>query len=116
MKKVVNFLNLYFLMFIFSINNVKAEDCKSVLGGGALVDEIKEIFHIIGYVTLVIAIVMGMLDFFKTIVGGDKADLKTVGTKFVKRLLAVSLFFILPALVEWLLDISGISHGGTCLD
>lgn len=115
MKKVVNFLNLYFLMFIFSINNVKAADCESVLGG-TLADEIKEIFHIIGYITLVIAIVMGMLDFFKIIVGGDKAELKAVGAKFVKRLLAVSLFFILPALVEWLLELSGIEHGGTCLD
>ena len=115
MKKVGNMLKVYFLMFIFSITKVKAANCQSVLGE-SLVKEIKEIFHIIGYITLVIAIVMGMLDFFKTIVGGDRAELKAVGAKFVKRLLAVSLFFILPALVEWLLDISGINHGGTCLD
>lgn len=114
MKKISNIFKIYFLMFLFSINNVKAADCESVLGS-TLADEIKEIFHIIGYITLVIAIVMGMLDFFKTIVGGDKAELKAVGIKFVKRLLAVSLFFILPALVNWLLELAGYDDVKTCL-
>lgn len=116
MKKIKIFLNVFIINLLFTFNKVKADGCSDTIGSQTLVDEIVKIFHIIGYVTLVIAVILGMLDFFKVIAGGDKADLKNVAQKFIKRLLAVALFFILPAIVEWLLEISGVINGGTCLN
>lgn len=116
MKKLRNFFTLYIMSMFMFINRVSADGCSETLASEDLVEEIVSIFHIVGYVALAIGVVLGMLDFFKVIVGGDKAELKTVGIKFIKRLLAIALFFILPAIVEWLLGISGVTHGGTCLN
>ena len=97
MKKIRNIFKLYILSMFLFINKVKAAKCPGFLGSGegSLANEIVSIFHIMGYVALAIGIVLGMLDFFKVIVGGDKTELKGVAQKFVKRLLAISLFFIL---------------------
>ena len=118
MKKKLVYTYMMILMFFTSMNKVRADGrtdgCSELLGSN-MVKEIKDIFYILGYVALAIGIVLGMFDFIKTITGGDKAELKVVGQKFVKRLLAISLFFILPTVVSWLLELSGIPHGGTCI-
>ena len=55
----------------------------------------------------VIVIVLGILDFIKAI-GSDKEDeMKKAQGRFVKRLIAAVLIFIIPFIIEFVLDKMG---------
>lgn len=124
MKKIKNIFLIMCLSF-FSFSNrimaatdsnkiTTATDCKQVVGGVDVF--IVDLFNMVKWVALALAIALGMLDFFKAITGGKDDDLAKAAQKFMKRLIAVVALFILPVLIEWILDISGVPHGGTCLD
>lgn len=116
MKKIKNIFWIFMLSF-FSLSRkiLAATDCKQVVSDG-VADFIIDLFDMIKWIALALGIVLGMLDFFKAITGGKDDALSKAGQKFVKRLIAIVALFILPVLLEWLLEISGIEHGGTCLD
>lgn len=115
MKKFKNiFLLCFFTFFSFFNKVMAATDCKKVVGGDIALF-IVDTFNMVKWIALALAIVFGMLDFFKAITGGKDDALSKAAQKFVKRLIAVVALFILPVLLEWILGISGVDHGGTCL-
>lgn len=116
MKKIKNRLIFFFLSF-FSLTRkiMAATDCKQVVGG-SIAKFIIDLFNMIKWLALALGIILGMLDFFKAITGGKDDAVAKAAQKFAKRLIAVVVLFILPLLLEWILDISGVDHGGTCLE
>lgn len=116
MKKLKNSFVFFFLSF-FSLSRkiMAATDCKEVVGEN-IADFIIDLFDIIKWVALAVGIALSMLDFFKAITGGKDDALTKTAQKFAKRLIAIVILFILPLLLDWLLDISGVEHGGTCLE
>lgn len=115
MKKIKEVLFICCCFSILFIPTVFAESCEGLLGQHA-VDMIKDFYYMIGYIVAAVAVILGILDFFKVFTGGDKSELKGVAQKFVKRIIALAIFLMLPGLVEWILEIAGITnHGGTCL-
>lgn len=116
MKKIKNIF-LFCLITFFSFFNkvMAATDCKTVVGDD-IAEFIIDTFNMIKWIALALAIVLGMLDFFKAITGGKDDALSKAAQKFIKRLIAVVILFILPILLNWLLEISGVDHGGTCLE
>lgn len=113
MKKL-NRIYLFICLFCLSFSNkvYAAASCDSVLGGD-IVTFLVDIFDMVKWISLALCIVLSMLDFFKAI--GKDDELSKVAQKFVKRLIAVVALFILPILLNWILDISGVNHGGTCV-
>ncbi|MCI8778021.1 MAG: hypothetical protein HFI87_02600 [Bacilli bacterium] len=115
MKKI-KYIFILCLMNLFSFSNkaMAAPNCKTTIGGDLTIF-IKDLFDMIKWIALAVGIALGMLDFFKAITGKDD-DLKKAAQKFVKRLIGIVALFILPVILDWVLDISGIDHGGTCLE
>lgn len=116
MKKIKNIF-LFCLLTFFSFTNkiMAAPSCSGTLGTD-LTTFIIDLFDIIKWIALALAIALGMLDFFKAITGGKDDALVKAAKQFAKRLIAVAALFILPLLLNWLLKMSGIDHGGTCLE
>lgn len=115
MKKFKNIFIFSFLSFFSFYNRaLAAADCKKTVGS-SVAEFIVDFFMMIRWIALALAIVLGILDFFKAITGGKDDALKKAGQTFAKRIIAVAILMILPQLLEWILDISGIDHGGTCL-
>lgn len=113
MKKLKSMCVIICLSFFSFFNRVyAAASCDSVLGS-SIVEFIVDIFDMVKWISLALCIALSMLDFFKAI--GKDDELPKVAQKFVKRLIAVVVLFILPILLEWILDISGVEHGGTCI-
>ena len=61
-----------------------------------------------------IAIVLGSLDFIKAIVSSDEENMKKTQKRFVNRLIAAALLFLIPLIVELLLGLFGFTTNVTC--
>ena len=116
MKKLKNIFTICFLSFFSFINKIiAATPCKTVVGG-RITQFIIDLFDTIKWVALALGIALGMLDFFKAITGGKDDALSKAAQRFAKRMIAIVILFILPVLLNWILGISGVDHGGTCLE
>ena len=74
---------------------------------------ISNILRWIKYILPVVVIVLGILDFIKAI-GADKDDeMKKAQGSFIKRLIAAALVFIIPLIIEFVLDKMGFGYD-TC--
>lgn len=62
------------------------------------------IFRWVKYIAPVLAIILGILDFIKAIISQNDDDLKKAQSKFLKRLIAAALLFIVPFIIEFILD------------
>ncbi len=69
-----------------------------------LIKWLANIFKWVKYIAPVLAIILGMLDFIKSIASQSDDDMKKAQGKFVKRLIAAALLFIIPFIIEFVLD------------
>ena len=77
---------------------------------GRMLVWVSNIMRWIKYILPVIVIVMGILDFIKAI-GADKEDeMKKAQSKFIKRLIAAALVFLVPLIIEFALDKMGFGY------
>lgn len=71
---------------------------------------ISNILRWVKYILPVIVIIFGILDFIKAM-GADKEDeMKKAQGKFIKRLIAAALVFIIPLILEFILDKMGFGY------
>lgn len=73
--------------------------------GVKLVNWIFRILKIIRYIVPVLVILLGIIDFMKAISSGSDDEMKKAGAKFIKRLIAAALIFIIPFLLEFIFNI-----------
>ena len=105
------------LNFSKKINDIKSEyGVQNVSGScgfsGRLIIWVANIVRWIKYIIPVAVIVLGILDFIKA-VGADKDDeMKKAQGRFVKRLIAAALIFIVPFIIEFVLDKMGFAANG----
>jgi len=77
---------------------------------GRLLSFFSNILRWIKYILPVIVIVFGILDFMKAM-GADKDDeMKKAQGKFVKRLIAAALVFIIPLIIQFILEKMGFGY------
>lgn len=57
------------------------------------------------YIAPVLVIILGILDFIKAFASGNDDEMKKVKVRFVKRLIAAALLFIVPFIIEFVLDV-----------
>ena len=80
-----------------------------IKGCERLIDFIQNIIKWIKYVLPVLVIVLSIIDFIKAI-GSDKDDeMKKAQSNFVKRLIGAALLFLVPLIIELILEKMGFS-------
>lgn len=80
---------------------------------GRLLVWLSNILRWIKYILPVIVIAMGILDFIKAIAAGKDDELKKAQGSFTKRLIAAALVFLIPLILEFVLDKMGFGYD-TC--
>lgn len=61
--------------------------------------------NVVKYMALVLVIVLGVLDFIKAAGAGEPDSMKKAGQSFIKRLVAVIILFLLPMIIELILNL-----------
>ena len=77
-------------------------------------ETLNQIQDIVGYVqigTIFLILVLGMLDFTGAIGSGEDNAFKKAGSKFLKRLIAGALVFLIPAILGIILNLVSIANG-----
>ena len=96
-----------------SINDTKEEektteeinDCLDLFSQD-FIDEINSYLLVVRIAVPILLIVMGTLDFAKAIFASSEDEMKKAQQKFIKRVLAAVLVFLIPTLVNFLLEIA----------
>lgn len=91
------------------------DSCEQLIGDETL-EIINMVFLIIRIAAPIILIVLSMLDFSKAIASSDESALSKATSTFVKRMIATVLIFLTPTLINFLMDITGISDGNCGID
>ena len=73
---------------------------------------IANIVRWIKYIIPVAVMVLGILDFIKAISAGKDDEMKKAQGNFIKRLIAAALIFIIPLIIEFVLDKMGYASNG----
>lgn len=93
-------------------------NCNSILGDASDTDSVawllQEILNYIKILGPILVIVLSGIDFAKAIVVSDEENMRKTQKKFIIRLLAAALLFLLPNLVTVLLEIFGITSSPLC--
>lgn len=79
--------------------------CEDILGED-LVEKLQEIVNIIRIMVPILLIVFGTIDFGKAIFAGDENEMKKAQSRFIKRLIIAIGFFIIPSILQLLLNIA----------
>lgn len=93
-------------------NDLSDLDC-SVILDDEIIEWMSTAFLFVQIGGAVAAVVLGMLDFSKAAASSEADAMKKAGQKFFKRILAVMLLLLLPAIIEFLLgliDIPGLTN------
>ena len=75
---------------------------------GNLIKWIKNILKWVKYILPVLVIILGIIDFIKAIASGSDDEMKKAQGRFIKRLIAAALLFLVPALIEFILNVFNI--------
>lgn len=73
---------------------------------------IANIVRWVKYIIPAIVIVLGIIDFIKAIAGDKDDEMKKAQGRFIKRLVAAALIFIIPFIIEFILDKMGFASNG----
>ena len=71
---------------------------------------ISNIMRWMKYILPAIVILLGIIDFIKAIASSKDDEMKKAQGRFIKRLIAAALVFIIPLIIEFVLDIMGFGY------
>lgn len=81
-----------------------------------ITDWILKVIRWIRYIVPILLIILSILDFIKAIASDSEDEIKKVGAKFAKRLIAALLIFLVPLIIEFLLETFGLlTDSGFCI-
>lgn len=112
-KKFINLIMCLYLVFFGFKTIVFAEtlDCT------AWKDTLKDFQNLFDFCKILIPLLiigLSMFDFIKAIVGKDDKDLKKAFNRLLKRLALAVVFFFLPMLINYFLEIIG-TNSSVCV-
>lgn len=83
----------------------KIDDCLDLFSQD-FIDKINSILSTIRIFVPILLILLGTLDFSKAVFSSSEEEMKKASSKFMKRLMAAILVFLIPTLVNFLLDMA----------
>ena len=96
-----------------TIHENKVDDCSDL---GKTLTLLKKIYNFIKYLVPVIIILFSLLDFAKVIISDEEKTYNDAWSKLVKRLIVGAVILILPALLSFVITISGVTKAHTTID
>ena len=72
-----------------------------------LINWIRNIVKWVKYIVPVVVIILGILDFLRAIATNNDDNMKKAQGRFIKRLIAAALIFVIPFILEFILDKMG---------
>ena len=116
--RVKKFLSLYKTTVLEQIDEIQnkidavdrkvEQEEKPVVTNGETIKLVKQIYDIIKILIPVLIVVLSIIEFLKVILISDDKNYKSAWDKFIKRVIIGVIFFLVPLLVSFLLNISGI--------
>ena len=95
------------------------KECKGILGNPDNEDSVAWfLVKILNYLRLLgplMVLVLSSLDFAKAILTSDDESLKKAQSSLITRLILAALLFVLPTLIEVILDIFGFTSSDVCI-
>lgn len=91
----------------------KKFDTSNVLCTGKFGFFIKQAMQLIKFAVPIIIIALAVIDFVKAMSAQKQEELKNAANKLVKRMIIGAIIFLLPSIIDMLLDIAGITSS-TC--
>ena len=92
-----------------STSNDTYDEGEEVYGCEVVPEEVRKWISIslnfVKYAALILVIVLGTIDFIKAAASGEPDSMKKAGQSFIKRVVAVIILFLLPMLVELILNL-----------
>lgn len=89
----------------------KSADCKGILGDpsdeNSAAGQLQIIFGILKILAPILAIVFGTVRFGKAVLQDDENATKKASTDFLKSLIAATLLFVLPDIINFILSVAG---------
>ncbi len=85
-------------------------DCKGIFKGefGKI---LKQILDILRFLVPILIIGLSVVDFIKALAAQNQDELKKASQKFIKRLIIGIIIFLLPTILEFVLNLAGIEYG-----
>ena len=126
MKKKITFMVLAIIMILFisPINTfalplIQIQDCENTLLGStsdpnSVAWLLQQVFTFIKVLGPILVVVLSSSDFIKVIAKGDDDAMGKAQKKLFTRLVLAILLFLVPTLVEVILDLFGLTSTGTC--
>lgn len=90
-----------------------AKDINCGIFNGEFRKFLEMILSVIRFAVPIIIIGLGIMDFIKATAAQDASEIKKASAKLVKRLIIGVIIFLLPTLIDLILDLAGIEYG-TC--
>lgn len=92
------------------IGVVDVKSCSDIIGNGNFAKYLKTSIKFIQYAAPILLIIFSIIDYMKALAANDDDVLKKVNKKTIIRLAATLLLFIIPALINVILEIFGITN------
>ena len=104
---------------VSALSSLSLLDCEESLLGSVNDEDsvawlVQQILDLIKVVGPILVVVLSSIDFLQVILKGDDEAMGKATKKLTTRLILAILLFLVPVLVEWLLDIFGITTSGIC--
>ena len=104
---------------VSALSSLSILDCEDTLLGSVNDEDsvawlVQQILDLIKVVGPILVVVLSSIDFLQVILKGDDDAMGKATKKLITRLILAILLFLVPVLVEWLLDIFGITTSGIC--
>ena len=114
--KRIKFLYLFCVM-LFSFKTIVlgasySVDCSS---WGETLNDFQYLFNLCKIIIPLLIVGLSVFDFIKAVAGKDAKDLKKAGTRLFKRLALAVIFFFLPLLLNFFLELMG-ANASVCVD
>lgn len=107
----------YNIRFVDGANQGNYSSCDSLLGDPNDTDSVawlvQTVLNYIRLIGILLVVVLSSLDFIKAVISGDDKGLSKAGINLGVRLVIIVLLYLLPSVVMFLFDLTGITSSCT---
>lgn len=114
MKKKYIYISLCLYLVLFGFRTIVFADSLECEAWGNTLKDIQNVFDFCKIVIPLLIIGLSIFDFIKAITGKDEKDLKKAFNRLMKRLALAIVFFFLPVILNFLLELIG-TNSDVCI-
>lgn len=113
-KKFIYILMTLFLV-MFSFKTIVFADNLECTAWGNTLKDLQNLFNFCKIIIPLLVIGLSVFDFIKAVAGKDEKDMKKAFTRLMKRLALAVVFFFLPIILNFFLELVG-TNSNVCIE